>query len=572
MSKYFFLYPSDPMQKRYEALRASFVEELSADEVAERYGYSVHTVNALRRDFKAGALPPIFQSLSKGPKQPHTGTMECKERIVELRKQNCSIQEIEEILLREGTSIAPKTIYQVLQEEGFAKLFRRTQVERREALQRGKNPAEVSDVTKFATHSLVKTLYGRVFLFVPLILDLKLDNLFSRTGFYGSKQIPALNYLMSFVALKLIGKERLSHVDDINFDYGLGVFAGLNVLPKAAAMTQYSYRNARDLVVKLLYKWNKVLKEKGYIQGKHINLDFHSIPYWGEEAQLETNWVPTRGKSMKSILSFFAQDLDTTYLCYSNGQLSREESSDEILNFVSFYEGCHNTLPEFLVFDSKLTTYKNLNILDKDYGIKFVTLRRRGKNILQEIEKITTWQSIRLDKPTRKYKALKINDSHSSLTDYEGEVRQIAIIGTGRDLPMLLITNEFDLPAKQMIETYALRWRIENNIQENVDFFSLNAVSSPVIVKVDFDIAVTLIANTLYKILAGKFKLFDRAQPKRVYRNIIQAGAQIRVNPDEVHVKYDKKAFNPMIMEWVDSLPEIYVPWLGNRAISYSFD
>lgn len=162
---------------------------------------------------------------------------------------------------------------------------------------------------------------------------------------------------MSFMALKLIGKERLFHVADLNFDYGLGTFAGVNVLPKVTAMTQYSYRNSHKLVVNLLRQWNVILKDKGYIQGRHINLDFHSIPHWGEDSQLDNHWVPTRGKAMKSVLSFFAQDLDTTYLCYSNGQLSKEDAPDEVLNFVSFYHKSHGKFPQCLVFDSKLTTY-----------------------------------------------------------------------------------------------------------------------------------------------------------------------------------------------------------------------
>ena len=169
---------------------------------------------------------------------------------------------------------------------------------------------------------------------------------------------------------------------DLSFDYGPGTFSGLNVLPKCTSMTQYSYRNSHKLVVKLLTEWNKVLMKKGYLKGEHINCDFHSIPHWGEESQLERHWVPTRGKNMKSVLSFFAQDLDTTYLCYSNAQLSRADAADEILNFVSFYRKTHGKCPECLVFDSKLTTYKNLNVLDKDFHIKFISLRRRGKKLL----------------------------------------------------------------------------------------------------------------------------------------------------------------------------------------------
>lgn len=572
ISKDFFLHPSDPMQKRYEALRASFVDELGAKEVAQRFGCSVHTINALRRDFLSGSLPPFFLPLMKGPKQPRPATLQCKGRIIELRKQNYSIDEIEEVLLREGVTITSKTIHQVLQAEGFAKLFRRTHAERRAALQRAKEPSEIANVKNFAAHSLVRTSYGGIFLFIPLILEMKLDSIFRETGFYGSGQIPRINYLMSFVALKLIGKERLSHVADLNFDYGLGTFAGLNILPKVAAITQYSYRNPHQFVVTLLKKWNTVLKDKGYIEGRHINLDFHAIPHWGEESQLENHWVPTRGKAMKSVLCFFAQDLDTTYLCYSNGQLSREEAPDEILNFVSFYHKSHGTFPGCLIFDSKLTTYKNLDVLDKDFRIKFITLKRRGKNVLQDIGTDKEWKHIKLTIPSRKYQLLKIHETPIAMKDYGGNLRQIIVTGTGRELPMLIITNDFETSAKEIIETYALRWLIENNIQENIDFFSLNALSSPVIVKVDFDIAMTLIANTLYKALSGRFKLFERAKPKTTYRSFIEGDAKITIAPDTVQVKFGKKSFNPMIMDFVNSLPKIKVPWMNNRTIEYAFE
>ena len=572
MSKKYFLDPTDPMQKRYEALRASFVDGLSADEVASRFGLSVHTIHALRRDFKAGNLPPFFKPLKKGPQGRQDSTLIAKNRIIELRKQNYAIDEIEEVLLRENHDVTSKTIHQVLKDEGFARLFRRTHAEKRFALQQAKDPAEKANVSMFGRHSYVKTSYGGIFLFIPLVLNLGIEALFGKIGFYGSKQLPRLNYLMSFLALKLIGKERLSHVSDLSFDYGLGTFAGLNVLPKISAMTQYSYRNPRDLVVRLLKQWNEILTTRGLIMGNHINLDFHSTPHWGDESQLEKHWVPTRGKAMKSVLCFFAQDLETTYLCYSNGQLSKEEAPDEILNFVSFYESAHKTVPRCLVFDSKLTTYRNLNILDKEYGIKFITLKRRGKNTLAEIRQIEDWKKIRIAKTTRKHQLLKIYETPVKMKDYDGEVRQIIVTGTGRELPMLVITNDFDAPAKEIIETYARRWLIENNIQENVDFFSLNALSSPIIVKVDFDIAMTLIANTLYKILAKKFKLFDNAKPKTVYRNIVEGAAKIYISEDSVKVVFGKKAFNPLIMDWIKNQSEYRIPWMHNKVLQYEFE
>ena len=135
---------------------------------------------------------------------------------------------------------------------------------------------------------------------------------------------------------------------------------------------------------------------------------------------------------MKSVLCFFAQDLDTTYLYYSNGQLSKEEVTDEILNLVSFYKKSHGIYPECLVFDSKLTTYKNLNILDKDFHIQFITLGKRGKNILQDIDNIKSWKRIKLDKLTRKYQTLKIKEKSITLRNYVGKLRNIIVTGTGR--------------------------------------------------------------------------------------------------------------------------------------------
>lgn len=189
-----------------------------------------------------------------------------------------------------------------------------------------------------------------------------------------------------------------------------------------------------------------------------------------------------------------------------------------------------------------------------------------------KIKNITTWNSIRLSKTSRKYQLLKIYEEQITIEHYEGHIRQIIVTGTGRELPMLMITNDFDTSAKEIIEIYVLRWLIENNIQENIDFFSLNALSSPVIVKVDFDIAMTLIANTLYKTLSKKFRLFDNSKPKTIYRNIVQSNAKISITSHKIEVNFGKKSFNPLIMDWISSLPKLQVPWMDNKFIEYSFE
>lgn len=571
MDKNFFLHPRDPMQKRYEILRASFVEEVKAEEVAGRYRCSIHTVYALLKQYKkTKENVQFFLPLKQGPKGHRSPIENLKEQIINLRKKNYSIYEIEETLTRQGHGITPKTIHFILKEDGFSKLFRRTNAERLEALQSRREYPEESDIERFGIFPRVSTTYGGVFLFVPLILELGIDKLLQENPFYGSRQIPALNYLLSCLGLKLLGRERLCHIEDFNFDYGIGSFAGLNVFPKCAAITQYSYRNPGLLTENLVKGFLKILHEHNLVKGNYINLDFHSIPHYGDESQLQNNWIPTRGKSMKSILSFFAQDLESTYLCYTNADIEREEAKDEVLKFIDFYKFTTGKLPGCLVFDSKLTTYSNLNTLNQK-GILFITLRTRGNYVHKKIAQIQEWEKVTIDNIKRKYKNLNAFSELIDLKDYEGKIRQIIIIGTGRELPMVLVTNDKESTIKKIITTYTHRWLIELNISENVDFFSLNALSSPVVVKVNFDIAMTLIANSLYKLLVMQIRKFQKARPKTIFRAFVESRAEINIDKDVIVVKFDKKSFNPLIMDWVKERQNLRVAWMGNRRLQFKF-
>jgi transposase len=571
MDKSFFIHPSHSMQKRYEALRAAYVEGLSSQEIAEKFGYTLYSFKSLKRDSKEFTAADFFQELKRGPKSRNAKTLSAKERIIELRKKNYSVVEIHEELQQENISVSESLIQDILREEGFGKLFRRTHRERLEILQQERQYPQTSDVDRFGERKEVSTTLGGVFLFLPFILKLRLHELFTGIGFYGTKTIPAISYLIAYLGLKLLGKERLCHINDFSFDYGLGVFAGLNVLPKSAAISSYSYRHSPQLVKKLLKGFTKSLQLHGYLKGQNINPDFHSIPHYGEESSLENHWVPTRGKSMKSVLSFFAQDLDTTFLCYSNGDILREKQNDEVLEFLNFYEDSTGLLPQRLVFDSKLTTYEHLNRLNQR-GILFITLKRRGKNFLKEVGQITNWKSVRLDNVKRKYRHLQVAESFVSLKNYDGQVRQMIVKGAGRELPMSLITNDMNNTPKEVITFYSYRWRVENNIQENVDFFNLNTLSSPVVVKVDFDIAMTLIANTLYKLLAQQTKYFNQAKPKTISRNFIDVNTHIEIHADEIKVRFAKKAYNPILMDWLDSLDEVNIPWWQNRKLIFEFE
>jgi len=77
----------------------------------------------------------------------------------------------------------------------------------------------------------VRTRVAGLFLFLPLLAQLRFDRLVGQAGYPGTNMIPADAALLSLLTLKLLDKERRSHIDDFNFEEALGLFAGLNVLP-----------------------------------------------------------------------------------------------------------------------------------------------------------------------------------------------------------------------------------------------------------------------------------------------------------------------------------------------------
>jgi len=205
-------------------------------------------------------------------------------------------------------------------------------------------------------------------------------------------------------------------------------------------------------------------------------------------------------------------------------------------------------------------------------GIKFITLGKRGKKFSSQVATIKQWNGIKLEGVTREYKNLKCHRELVKIRDYPEALSEIIVKGNGRKLPMRLITNEISAKEKNIVQKYARRWRIENNIQENVDFFSLNALSSSVVVQVDFDIAMTLIANTLYKIIAQKSKWLHKAKPKTVARNIIDTKANVIINDQTVEITFANRTYNPVIREWVDSLNDVKIPWWNNKKLKLKFN
>jgi hypothetical protein len=570
MARYF-LEPSNSNHRQYEALRAFFVDRKPSAEAARLFGYTPGSFRVLCHEFRSNPKRAFFLPPTKVAKVAPEKTR-VRERIVSLRKQNLSIYDIHRTLAQEDEALSPPAIAAILKEEGFARLPRRHDDERPATVRPAM--ADVADVKELdLSPRQFRTKFGGLFLFAPYLVSMPLDKIFRRAGLPGSKMIPAGQAMRSLLALKLFGNERHSHVMSSVFDEGLALFAGLNVIPKRSFLTEYSCRIDPESYPKLMRLWFDAMSSLGLQRGGSFDLDFHTIPFHGEEALVEKHYISKRSRRQKGILAFLAQDAGTRVFCYANAQLRKEDQNDEIMRFVDFWKKRTGKYPEELIFDSKLTTYANLNRLN-ELNIDFMTLRRRSVKMVRAIaqEPISAWRRIELESVSRAYKTPRIMDHKINIAGYDGPIRELIITDLGHEEPTLLLTNQLQRSPSKLIGRYAQRMIIENNIADGIDFFHMDALSSAVAMKVDCDLQLTLMASSLYRLLATEIgNGYETAKSRHIFRDFIDATALVTIQESGIQVKFQKRAHNPYLTSAGFSKKETVIPWLGNKRLSLVF-
>lgn len=562
--KKFFLEPSCPKQRQYEAFRAFFVEERPSAEAARAFGYTPGSFQVMCHHFRREKDPVFFVSPRPGPRvQPKKSA--AREEIVALRKRNFSVYEISEALKEKHLSLSPTAVREVLRDEGFAALPRRLDEERPGRPRPTIEPT--ADVRMFGLGPRrFETKFGGLFLFVPDLVRLDADGLAGAARLSGSKMIPPGHGLRSSLALKLWSFERKSDVMPLVADPGLPFFVGLNSIPKKSYLSEFSSRIDRNKNLKLLAAWHERVTGDNLFAGQSFNLDFHSVPFFGEDQVVERHYVSMRSRRQKSILSFLAQDFEGDAFCYSNSDIRKGEEAEEVFRFVRFWKRIHGQLPQLLVFDSQLTTYANLVRLD-DMPVTFITLRRRFPKLLREIALLprSAWRKVDLDVPTRKFSTPRVYEQTVNL---EGrDFRQLFIQDLGHDEPTVLLTNWRTATTKKLILRYAHRMLIENALSDAVRFFHMNALSSAVGLKVDFDMTLLVLASGLYRLLARRMRGYADAQARRIFRDLIDMPATVEVSEDGVEVAFHRRAHLPIIMASGLLNTPVSVPWWGNRQL-----
>ncbi len=573
-----FTAPEQVNHRRYEALRAYFVDGLTHEQAGARFGYTRWAMINLVRDWRSGKLTLFAPPRKPGPAP---GTAPAKERVrgrvIELRREGLSTYEISARLATEATPLNRTSVGEILAEEGFGRLLRHPEPVA------STSPATVGRDTRlpraarldFASWpAAVETGKAGLLLLVPDLVELGLSELVKRAGYPGTRVVPAVSWLLSLVALKLTRTRRVSHVDDLLLaDPAASLFAGLATLPKKSALTDYSYRTGHDHQRRFLTALDKQMIHAGLATAEDaiFDLDFHAVMHWGHDPALEKHYVPTRSQRARSVLTFFAQDTGTHNLVYANADVSKAGQAREVIAFCNHWKAVSGNDPAMLIMDQKVTTHAVLGELDAR-GVTFLTLRMRSAALMSQIDALTgtDFKTIALDRPGRHNRPKVHEATGIRLTGYPGTVRQLVVTGLGRDAPTVLITNDHDLTAKALIEHYARRMTIEQRLAEIIQAFHADALSSAVNLNVDLDIMLCVLAQALIAALRTRLPGYATVTPDVLQRRFLETPGQITTSGDTVTVRLDRRAYTPVLRQ-ADLPDNTPVPWWGNRSLRFEF-
>lgn len=557
----FFTDPAEVAQRRYEALRAYFVEGATAAEVAARFGYTTSSVQAMVRDFRAGDTD-FFIERRPGPRAA-PAKQAARDEVIALRARGLSIVDIADTLADSDTPLNRTGVWEVLRDEGFERLAPRPPSAR--ARLRDHPPrAGLLDWPEQPTS--VAADYVGALLLLPGLVELDLPGAVAHAKMPGTRAIPAISSVLSLLALKVIGRRRISHVDDVATDPALAAFAGMDTLPKATALGSYSYRLERAHDAALLEALAPRMLATGQTDGADIDLDFHTIMHFGDDVALQTHYVPRRSQRTESVLTLFAQDGASRNLVYANADIHKATQADEVMRFVHHWRQSTGTTPELLVFDSKVTTGAGLADIDAE-GITFLTLRQRSPKVIEALEALPddAWNTVTLDRKGR-HRRPQIHEDTVTVRGCPTPLRQIAVRGLGHDHPTLILTNDTDRKPGWLVNRYAKRMAIEQRLAETIRSFHLDALSSSVALNVDLDTTLTVWAHAAYDLLRRQLTGYQQATPDTIWRRFISTRGQLTIHPDGIVARLNNRTYSPVLR--TAEIPPVQIPWWNNRTLT----
>jgi transposase len=566
----YFTEPASSAQRRYEALRAYFLDEMPAAEVADRFGYSTASIHQMASLLRQGRLT-LFAAARPGPKGPRKATGQLRARVLELRAAGHSVTEIAAACTSEGLPVSAQTCWQILDVEGLPRLPRRDDGRRGPPARL--DPVKAAALPGWpAVPADLPCDHAGLLLLLPAMTQAGLPDLVSSAGYPSTRDLSSWQSIGTLLLAKCARKPRVSHAGTLADDEGLAFTLGLTALPKATHLGTYSWRVRRESNQKLLTGLVQALRPLGLATGEQgFNCDFHAIRHHGDQAVLEKHYVPRRSQRTRAVLTFFAQDHATSDMVYSNADITKAEQAAEIIAFADYWNNATGSDPGLLVFDSQLTTYKILGQLS-GRGIRWLTLRQRGKTELARLDALpaSAWKTAVIARSGR-YRRPRLHEDMVKLTDISGQVRQIAVKNIGRDEPTLIITNDLTTPGKNLFARYAERMMAENELDAYISGFHLDALTSGVPLNVDLDTTLTVAAGNLYRLLALKLSRYEHATPETLWRDFLDATGTLHIDPAGVTCALSLRSHHPALIDAGFAELETPIPWWDDRTLRFRF-
>jgi hypothetical protein len=258
-------------------------------------------------------------------------------------------------------------------------------------------------------------------------------------------------------------------------------------------------------------------------------------------------------------------------MVYANADVTKREAARQILVFADHWKTTTGTDPGLLVFDSKLTTHAVLEELSAR-GIDWLTLRQRRDKTLAGLAALpdSAWTPVNIERAGR-YRHPHLHEETVSIKGISAPVRQIAVRNIGREEPTLLITNDTATRAKDLFARYAERMLVENELASYIAGFHVDSLASGLALNVDVDTTLTVIAGSLYRLLARSLKRYEQMTPERIWRHFVDTTGKVVVDTDGVTVSLTRRTFTPVLLQAGFGELDLPIPWWGDRRLRFRF-
>ena len=115
-------------------------------------------------------------------------------------------------------------------------------------------------------------------------------------------------------------------------------------------------------------------------------------------------------------------------------------------------------------------------------------------------------------------------------------------------------------------------WSSKHTIADAIDFFHMDALSAAVPMKIDLDVQLTLMASSLYRLLAKRVSNgLEIAKASTIFRKLVRSSASIDITPTEIVVSLGRRANNPLLLAADYAATREPIPWLDNRSLKLRF-